>query len=399
MTLSYYIRGGRVLRIILYTGKGGVGKTSIAAATSYAISKTGKRVLIISTDMAHSLGDSFGSDLSKGITHVTENLDAVEINPVIEAKKAWGNLQAYIKEIIIRKSNDGIEADEALIFSGLDELLSLLFILDRYEEASYDMMIVDCAPTGETLSMLSYSERLQVLADKVIPMVKNVNSAIGSLIAKKTSVPKPRDIVFDEFISLLKRLEKLQKLLHDREICSIRLVMTAERIPIDEARRSYMWMQLYDFGVDAVYVNKLYPDSAFEGYFNKWKEIQSRHLNLIKESFLNQRVFTLELQKDEIRGEKALERIGEFLYSKVNPEDVFCKEPAFGIEEVKGSRVFSIALPFACVQDIQTEKEGNDLILSLASETRRFHLPEGLSRRKLSSYEYKDGKLRLKFDY
>lgn len=387
------------MRIILYTGKGGVGKTSIAAATAQFISKSGKKVLIMSTDMAHSLGDSFDLSLNSEITKLSDTLDAVEINPIVEGKKAWGNLQDYLKQIIVNKSNDGIEAEEALMFPGLDELFSLLFLLDRYEENDYDVIVVDCAPTGETLTMLSYSEKLQVLADKIIPMLKNVNSAIGSLIAKKTSVPKPRDIVFDEFSSLIKRLEGLQKILHDRRITSVRLVMTAERIPIDEARRSYTWLQLYDFGIDAVYINKIYPKSAFEGYFDEWEKIQRENINLVEESFVNQKVFRLELQEEELRGETMLANISEFLYSGIEPEDVFCDEEAFQIMEEKGTKVFIINMPFADIEDISVEKEERDLILSFKNKVRRFHLPDSLRRREVSDYTYLNGKLRIRLDY
>lgn len=387
------------MRIILYTGKGGVGKTSIAAATARFIAKSGKKVLIMSTDPAHSLGDSFDLNLSSEITKISDNLYAVEINPIVEGKKAWGNLQDYLKQIIVNKSNGGLEAQEALMFPGLDELFSLLFLLDRYEENYYDVIIVDCAPTGETLSMLSYSEKLQVLADKIIPMIKNVNSAIGSLIAKKTSVPKPRDIVFDELSILLKRLECLQMILHDRRVSSVRLVMTAERIPIDEARRSYTWLQLYDFGIDAVYINKIYPKSAFVGYFDEWENVQRENIKIAEESFVNQKVFRLELQEEELRGKTMLDRISKHLYKDIKAEDIFCDEEAFHITEEKGTKVFIVNMPFADIEDISVEKEESDLILSFKNKVRRFHLPDSLRRREISDYSYVNGSLRIKLDY
>lgn len=387
------------MRIILYTGKGGVGKTSISAATARFISQFGKKVLIMSTDIAHSLGDSFDLNLSAEITKISNTLDAVEINPVVEGKKAWKNLQNYLKEIIINKSTEKIQVEEALMFPGLDELLALLFLLDRYEEDYYDVIIVDCAPTGETLSMLSYSENLQVLVDKIIPMLRNFNSAIGSFISKKTSVPKPRDIVFDELEILIKRLEGLQAILRNRNITSVRLVTTTEKIPIDEARRNYTWLQLYDFGIDAVYINKIYPKSAFEGYFVEWENIQKENIKIVKESFINQKIFYLELQEEELRGIAMLDKISDSLYSNTKAEDIFCNEESFYITEEKGTKIFIVNMPFADIEDIFVKKDENDLILSFKNQVRRFHLPDSLKRREITDYTYLDGKLNIRLDY
>ena len=198
------------MRILIYTGKGGVGKTSIAAATAVNIALSGKKVLVMSTDQAHSLADSLDMELGFEPTTVFEGLQALEIDPAAESTKAWGNLRDYLKQIISGKANGGIAADEVLLFPGLDELFSLLKILDACESGEYDVIIVDCAPTGETLSLLRYPERLAVLADKLLPSVRSMNSALGGLISRKTQVPKPRDQVFEEFDKLVKRLTQLQ---------------------------------------------------------------------------------------------------------------------------------------------------------------------------------------------
>lgn len=388
------------MRILIYTGKGGVGKTSIATATAYFLAKTGKKVLLMSTDQAHSLQDSLECKLSNEPFEVYKNLFAVEIDSVEESRKNWGNLQGYLKQIITEKANDGIEADEALLFPGLDEVFALLRILEIYKEKKYDVLVIDCAPTGQSLSLLTYAEKLQMIADKILPMVKNINSAFGSFISKRTSVPKPRDIVFDEFSSLVKKLNVLQDILREEQTTTVRIVTTPEKIVIDEARRNYTWLLLYGFNVDAVYINKIYPKDILDNdYFSPIKEIQNKNIEFVEKSFLNQKIFKLELQDEEVFGKKALEKISENLYKELNPFDVFSKIQNFKIEDIDGTRILIIPLPFAKKEEIFVTKEETDIVISYLNETRRFHLPDKLCRRKISKYIYEDGNLKINMDY
>ena len=321
------------MRILIYTGKGGVGKTSITAATGVKIARSGKKVLMMSTDQAHSLGDSLNMRIGGQPVHVADNLDALEIDPIEESEKAWGNLRDYIKEIISEKANGTLEADEALMFPGLNELFSLLRILDAYDSNRYDVIMVDCVPTGETLSLLRYPERLSVIDDKLLP-------------------------VFTEFDGLVKRLDRLQQILRDRDVTSMRIVMTPERIVLDEARRNYTWINEFDFGADAVYVNKIYPEEAMKGYFEGWARMQEEGLKLADESFGSCKVFRLGLQSSELSGIDMLSSAAEQMYGDTDPSQVFSKEPAFTMEEEHGTRIMVIRLPYAQKDEIRPCSRG-----------------------------------------
>ena len=387
------------MRILIYTGKGGVGKTSISAATAVRTARLGARTLIMSTDQAHSLGDCFDRKLGEDPVRIAENLDALEIDPAAESRRAWGNVRDYLKEIISGKANGGLAEDEVLLFPGFDELFSLLRILDAVQGGGYDVIIVDCAPTGETLSLLKYPESLSVISERLMPAVRSFNKAFGGLVSRATSVPKPRDEVLAEVAKLAGRLNELRLILQDRDICSMRIVTTPERIVLEEARRSFTWINEFDFGTDAVYVNRIYPEEAMKGYFEGWMEAQKESLTLIRESFPERKLFYLELQPAEIRGMESLEAAAGILYDQEDPREIFCREAAFSMEDDNGTRKLIIHLPYAVKEEIGAIQDKEDLILTVRNETRRLRLPDRVSRRSLSGWEFEDGKLVLLFDY
>ncbi|MDD3339646.1 MAG: ArsA family ATPase [Lachnospiraceae bacterium] len=313
------------MRIILYTGKGGVGKTTVAASAACRLAKEGKRVLIMSTDQAHSLGDSLEVKLGNEPTYVMDGLDALEIDTVKETEKAWGKLRSYLMLLMTSREGESLETEELLAFPGFDELFSLLKIRDIYEADGYDVLIVDCAPTGETLSLLKFPEMLGDLINKALPVKRKAIKVVGPAVEKMTKIPMPKDDVFDEVVWLTEKLEKLKDLMTNPKVVSIRIVTTPERVVILEAKRNYEYLKRYHYQVDAVVVNKIYPVQAMEGYFGKWMQMQEAALTDLNGTFQEQEkipILTLELQPQELCGKQLLLEAAENLYGAIEVEQV-----------------------------------------------------------------------------
>ena len=383
------------MRIIIFTGKGGVGKTSMAAATACSIAESGKKVLVMSTDQAHSLGDSFDMKLGKEPVNVMENLDAMEIDTVYESEKSWGNIRSYFKEFLTLKGGSGIEVEELLVFPGLEELFSLLKILDVYESGEYDTLIVDCAPTGETLSLLKYPEMLGELIEKVLPVKRKGIKTVGPIVEKVARVPMPEDKVFDDVEYLIDKMQRLQKLMLDKDIVSLRVVTTPERIVISEAKRNFTCLYLYHYNVDAVIVNHIYPEKAMEGYFSKWIKLQEQGLSDIKESFSEVPKFYVELQDSELRTLEVLRRIGGEIYESTDPDDVLFKKEIYISD--KEERTLKIYLPFAEKDELELEQVGTELCCGIRNERRRFPIPSEFEEYAVAGAKFEDGYLCISF--
>ncbi len=383
------------MRIIIYTGKGGVGKTSMAAATACKIAGSGKKVLVMSTDQAHSLGDSFDRKIGREPVKITENLWALEIDTVYESEQSWGNLKNYLKQLLTARGGDGIEAEELLVFPGLEELFSLFKILDVYEGGAYDTVIVDCAPTGETLSLLKYPERLSGFIEKVLPFKRAATRAVGKVIEKTMKLPMPKDNVFDDIETLMERMGSLQKLLLDKDIVSLRVVTTPEQIVIREAKRNFTCLYLYHYNVDAVIVNHIYPEEAMKGYFHKWVEMQEAALREIRESFSEVPRFYVELQPQELRTLEILKRTGEQIFAECDPDEVLFQREIYEIDPERKS--LKIYLPFADKGELRLEQGDRELLVGVKNEIRRFPVPAEFAGQEIIGAKFEDGYLHIRF--
>lgn len=383
------------MRIIIYTGKGGVGKTSMAAATACRIASGGKKVLIMSTDQAHSLGDSFDMELTKEPIQITDNLYGLEIDTVYESEKSWGNMKDYFKKLLTMQSEGGIEVEELLVFPGLEELFSMFKILEIYEEGEYDTLIVDCAPTGETLSLLKYPEKLSGFIQRVLPIKKKGVKTVGPIVEKTMKIPMPGEEVFDDFEYLMERMEKLQRLMLDKDIVSLRVVTTPEQIVLSEAKRNFTCLYLYNYNVDAVLVNRIYPKEAMEGYFSKWIEMQEKSLNEIKESFSEVPCFYVELQDKELRTIPILKEVGEHIYGAYDPSEILFQKDIYRID--RSENALSIYLPFANKNELKLEQVEEEIVIGVKNETRRFLMPKEFWNKEITGAKFENGYLKIKF--
>lgn len=385
------------MRVIIYTGKGGVGKTSVAAASACQIAASGKRVLVMSTDQAHSLGDSFDRKLTGEPQQIAENLYAMEIDTISESEKSWGNLKGYMRDLLTAQGQGGIEVEELLVFPGLEELFSMFRIQEMAQTDQYDVIIVDCAPTGETLALLKYPEQLSGFLKKVLPMKRFGAKVAGPAVEKITKVPMPAENVFDDLEQVLEKMESLQKLLLNKDVVSIRIVTTPEKIVIREARRSFTCLHLYNYNVDAVIVNRIYPKRAMEGYFSKWMELQKEGCERIAESFSEVPRFELELQPEEVRGLGSLKKIGKELFDSRDISAVLFREDIYLVEQLGDEVILHILLPFAEREELDLRQKDDELILCVKNEIRRFPLPVEARKKEIAGAKRKERYLDIIF--
>lgn len=385
------------MRVILYTGKGGVGKTSIASSTACKIAEEGKKVLIMSTDQAHSLGDSFDVKLSNEPIKVSENLYAMEIDSIIENERVWGNIKGYIEKLMMLKSDKTIEAEELLVFPGFEELLSLIKIKEVYDEGVYDVLIVDCAPTGETMSLLKFPDLFKWWMEKFFPIKRKAAKFVKPVVEATVKIPLPDDKVFDDINKLYQKIDELHKLMLNKDIVSIRIVTTPEKIVVKEAKRSFSYLHLFDYNVDGIFINRIFPKESLEGYFEKWANIQKDTIKDIEESFKGIPIFKLELMNHELRKYTHLKEAGDKLYRIFDPSKVLFKEKIFDVKSEDGNHILEIKMPFIDKSEIKLSQKEDEIIISIKNERRSFVLPTKLQSKEISSAKYDNGKLNIYF--
>jgi arsenite-transporting ATPase len=382
------------MRIILYTGKGGVGKTSIAAATALKSADRGLKTLVVSTDAAHSLGDSLDIRLSPEPVEVCKNLWAQEIDPIHEVEKGWGKVQEYLTSLLTAKTVKDITTEELTVFPGFDELLSLLRILGYYKENAYDVIIIDCAPTGETLALLSFPDMMRWWMDKLFPFKRKAMKVVKPVVEPILGVPMPNDSVMGEIESIYRQLDEMRQILSDRGITSIRIVVNPEKMVIKEAQRSFTYLNIYDFNVDAVVVNRVIPETVRDDYFKGWKDIQKKYMEMIKESFEPLPIFKAPLFENEIVGIEMLERMGDEVFGDRDPVRIGYNVRTQEIIKENGIYVLAIRMPFTQKEEVSLSQKADELIIRVGSIKRTVTLPRTLLNYDIIGAKFEDGILK-----
>jgi arsenite-transporting ATPase len=385
-------------RTILYTGKGGVGKTSVAAATARRCASAGLRTVVLSTDPAHSLSDSLEADLGAEPTPIADDLWGQEVQAQREMERNWGAVQDWLGSLLADRGVMDIAAEELTVPPGMDELFSLLQIKRHRESEAFDVIVVDCAPTGETLRLLSFPDIARWWLEKVFPWEKRVVSAVRPIARNFLDIPLPSEDVFHDVQRLVKNLIAMNEILRDRERASIRLVMNPDRMVIKEAQRTFTYLNLYGYLTDAVVVNRVFPEDVAGGYFGRWRERQRDQLGAVSEGFAPVPVLTARYFETEVAGDEMLDRLAAELFDDEAPQDVLHSELAHEIATHEGRTVLRLRIPFTDKSDIRLGKVGAELIVSVGREKRTIILPSALSERRPIGASFEGGTLNVSFE-
>lgn len=385
------------MRIILYTGKGGVGKTSVAAATALKSAKQGMKTLVVSTDPAHSLGDSVDMKLSSEPVEITKNLWAQEIDATHEVEEGWGKVQNYLTELFTSKSIKDITTQELTVFPGMEDLLSLLRILKYYKEGRFHTIIIDCAPTGETLALLSFPEMLRWWMEKLFPIKKKAIKVAGPIAESLLKIPMPSGQVLNEIDNIYYQLDEMKKLFSDRNITSIRIVVNPEKMVIKEAQRSFTYLNIYDFNVDAVVVNRVIPDNVTDNYFNVWKDIQKKYKADIIESFTPIPIYYSPLFESEVVGIPMLSRMADEIFRDENPIEIKYNGRTQEVHKDEEGYILTINTPFLNKDDLCLNQKGDELIITAGNIKRNITLPRTLLNLSIKRAKFEEETLKIWF--
>ncbi len=388
----------KTTRIVLYTGKGGVGKTSIAAATALLSAQRGYRTIVLSTDIAHSLADAFDLPLGAEPTLIAPNLWGQEPDIYHNIERYWSTIQRYMAELFSWRGLDAVLAEEMTVLPGMDELGNLLWIADHVESGAYDVIVVDAAPTGETLRLLSLPEASRWWIERIAPIGRRVSRIGRPMLERMIGVPMPRDEVFAAAERLLLRLDKVHRLLADPDHSSVRIALALEKLSIVEAQRSFTYFHLFGYPSDLVVCNRvLPPGTASDGVFDGLRATQQKYLPEVVAQYAPVPVRSVPQFDREMIGAERLTEIGEALFGQDDPTDFFYRGRPYQVRPEPGGHVLEVALPFTAREDVQLTRDGDELLLQVDGLRRTIVLPRALVDAPTMGAKMDDGVLRIHF--
>ena len=385
-------------RIILFTGKGGVGKTTTAAGTATLSARAGQRTLVLSTDAAHSLGDAFGRSFGSEPVEVEERLWVHQVDAQRRFERSWGEIQGYLLSVLDAAGVDPITAEELTVIPGAEEVLALLELRRHALSGEWDVVVVDCAPTAETLRLLALPEALGWYMNRVFGVQRRVVKALRPVLTRAAGVPMPEDAVFDAVERLHRDLEEVQQLLGG-EHSTVRLVLTPETVVVAEARRSLTTLSLYGYRVDGVIANRVFHEGSGDPWREGWVVAQREVLAEVRQSFADVPIWVSYYSAGEPVGPDALAAFAEAAYAGADPLAVPTGEGPLRITRTSSGAVLRIALPFAHRDDVDLARHGDELVLTVGSYRRLLTLPAALRRHAVTGARVEDGALQVRFRF
>ena len=383
-------------RIYIFTGKGGVGKSSVAAAHAIKSAEEGKKTLLVSTDMAHNLGDIFERKLGKEAENVLPNLDIYEIDPEYVMENDFSSIMSYLGNLL--SDVDDYSLQDMGMMPGMEELFSLLKIADIYNSERYERIIVDCAPTGETLALLKFPELLSWYMEKLFPIGKVAMRMLSPISKSVFKVEMPNKSAMTDMEKMYLKLVELQELLKNRDVTSIRIVTTPEKMVVEETKRNYMYMNLYNFNVDGLYINRILPQDINNDFFNKWIVIQREYITYLKESFSALSIYEIPWYEEELRGVSNIRRIVEdvLLGKEVFEEKIITERESF--KQIEKGYQLEVFLPCVDKSSIDLYQGTTDIVIKIGNFKRNIPLPNILRNYVVTGAKFEKEKLCIIFE-
>jgi arsenite/tail-anchored protein-transporting ATPase len=385
------------MRVILYTGKGGVGKTTVAAATAVRCAQLGQRALVISTDAAHSLGDSLDVEIGAEPTEVAPNLWAQEVNALRELESHWDRIHVYLGALFASQGVNEIVAEELASPPGMEEVAALMEIRQHKAEGKFDTLIVDCAPTGETLQLLAFPDVARWYLQRLFPASRAVMRVARPVVQPFVSIPLPPDDIFGHVRKLLLDLESMKSILGDPETCSVRLVLNLEKMVLKEAQRAFTYLSLYDYLTDMVVVNRVLPPEVTDSYFASWHRIQDRYNQTVESLFDPIPIRRSKLFDHEIVGLKGLRELADAVFGEEDPAQTFYQGVAQRVRKVNGLYELTLQLPFVSRDEVEVSHGDGEVFVTVGPYKREISLPRVLNGKRVTKARLDEGALHLTF--
>ena len=389
------------MRVILMTGKGGVGKTSVAAATGLRCAELGHKTLVLSTDPAHSLADSFDMELGHDPRQVRPNLWGAELDALMELEGNWGAVKRYITQVLQARGLEGVEAEELAILPGMDEIFSLVRMKRHYDEGEFDVLIIDSAPTGTALRLLSLPEVAGWYMRRFYKPLQAVSAALRPLVEPFfrpiAGFSLPDQQVMEAPYEFYQQIEELEKVLTNNVLTSVRLVTNPEKMVIKESLRAHAYLSLYNVATDMVVANRIIPDTVTDPFFQRWKENQQQYRQEIQDNFSPLPIKEVPLYSEEMCGLDALDRLKETLYADEDPSQVYYKETTLRVVQEQNQYSLEVYLPGIPKNKVELSKTGDELNIRIGNHRRNLVLPQALAALQPAGAKMEEDYLKIRF--